>query len=156
VACPFNVPKFTWNLAAPQIVKCELCRHRGDPKQQGPLAVANPACCEVCPRDAVIYGRRADLLADAKRRIAQDPGRYEPKVYGESDAGGTEVLYLSAKGVAFQKLGLPDIGPDPAPELSESIQHGIYYGMAAPVALFGLALLAVGKNKKKGESGEEG
>jgi Fe-S-cluster-containing dehydrogenase component len=155
VACPFNVPKFTWSSALPQIVKCELCRHRGDPKKQGPLAVANPACCEVCPRDAVVYGRRADLLAEAKRRITQDPGRYEAKVYGESDAGGTEVLYLAANGVGFQRLGLPDVGPDPAPELSESIQHGIYYGMIAPVVLFGAALVAVGKNKGGGEPGEE-
>ena len=155
VACPFNVPKFTWDKVAPQIVKCELCRHRADPKRAGALAVANPACCEVCPREAVVYGKRTELLAEARRRLAESPGRYEPKVYGELDAGGTQVLYLAAKGVSFEKLGLPDVGPDPAPELSETIQHGIYYGMMAPIVLFGAALVAVGKSEKKSEPGEE-
>jgi Fe-S-cluster-containing dehydrogenase component len=153
VACPFNVPKFTWEKAAPQIVKCELCRHRGDAKKEGPLAVANPACCEVCPREAVIYGRRDDLLTEASRRIAASPERYEPKVYGEFDAGGTHVLYLAARGVGFERLGLPDVGTDPAPQLSESIQHGIYYGALAPVALFGAALFAVRPSRNDHEEG---
>src|SRR5512138_861913 len=73
IACPFNVPKFEFAAAFPSIVKCELCRHRGDPAKQGPLAVANPACAEVCPREAVAYGWRAELLAEAKRRIAAQP-----------------------------------------------------------------------------------
>src|SRR5512138_2021355 len=89
IACAFNVPKFEWYEAFPLIVKCELCRHRGDPKAAGPLAVANPACCEVCPREAVVYGTRAGLLAEARRRIAAEPGRYEAKIYGEKDGGGT-------------------------------------------------------------------
>jgi Fe-S-cluster-containing dehydrogenase component len=154
VACPFNVPKFTWDKAAPQIVKCEMCRHRADPKRGGAFAAANPACCEVCPREAVVYGLSSELLAEARRRQRAAPGRYEAKIYGESDAGGTQVLYLTAKGVSFDRLGLPDVGPEPAPELSESIQHGLYYGMIAPVALFGAALLAVGRNR--GRTDEEG
>jgi Fe-S-cluster-containing dehydrogenase component len=158
VACPFNIPKFEWGKALPvvedpKIVKCELCRHRGDPKKEGPLAVANPACCEVCPRGAVIYGLRAELLAEAKRRLAAEPDRYEPKVYGEKDAGGTAVLYLSARGMPFTALGLPDLGEAPAPELSETVQHGIYYGMLAPAALFALALSRT--FRAAGKAGEE-
>jgi Fe-S-cluster-containing dehydrogenase component len=153
VACPFNVPKFNWDKAVPQIVKCELCRHRADPKKDGPLAVANPACCEVCPRGAVIYGKRADLLAEAHRRLEATPDRYEARVYGEKDAGGTSVLYLSARGMPFQALGLPELGEAPAPELSETVQHGIYTGMIAPVALFALALSRTWKTSKHG--GEE-
>ncbi|MGA9739636.1 hydrogenase 2 operon protein HybA, partial [Candidatus Binatus sp.] len=98
MGCPFNVPKFEWSKAIPKLVKCELCRHR-IAKGQG------PACCEVCPVGAVIYGKRADLLADAHQRLAQNPGRYVPKVYGEHEAGGTQVLYLAH--VEFEKLGLP-------------------------------------------------
>ena len=160
VACAFNVPKYTWDRAFnSQIVKCELCRHRSDDKRGGVWAVANPACCEACPREAVVYGRRADLLAEARRRLAASPDRYEPKVYGEEDAGGTQVLYLSAKGVSFQRLGLPDVGPDAVPQLSETIQHGIYYGMIAPVVLFGAALVAVRKRRAQDDArsgGEEG
>lgn len=154
VACAFNVPKFGWASAAPQIVKCELCRHRADPSKPGALAVANPACCEVCPREAVVYGRRSELLSEARRRIAARPDGYEPSIYGEHDAGGTQVLYLAAKGVAFERLGLPDLGPEAAPALSESVQHGIYQGMIAPVVLLGAALVAVRRNGQRSEEGD--
>ncbi len=70
MACPFNVPKFEFDKAVPDLVKCELCRHRVEgaaltekdgfsryPKGHG------PACCEVCPREAVIYGKRDGAAA---------------------------------------------------------------------------------------------
>src|SRR5512133_1202961 len=54
IACAFNVPKFEWGSPCPKIVKCELCRGRADPSKEGPLALANPACAEVCPSEAVV------------------------------------------------------------------------------------------------------
>jgi formate dehydrogenase beta subunit len=127
VACPFNVPKFEWAKASPKIVKCELCAHR--------LAAGKePACTDACPRNAVIFGKRSELLQEAKRRIAENPSRYVPKVYGETDGGGTQVLYLSS--VPFESLGLPALGDEPAPQLARSIQHGIYRGFIAPAALY--------------------
>ena len=166
MACPFNVPKFEWAKAAPKIVKCELCRHRVEgaaltkvngfsryPKGHG------PGCAEVCPREAVISGTRDELLSEAKSRLAAYPDRYRgyregdpPRIFGEVDAGGTQVLYLSH--VPFQKLGLPDLGKEPAPEVQQTIQHGIYQGFIAPVVLYGLLGAAVFRNRKK--SGEEG
>jgi Fe-S-cluster-containing dehydrogenase component len=146
VACPFNVPKFEWNDPTPKIVKCELCRHRA----QG------PACCEVCPAQAVVYGRREDLIAEAHRRIDENPGRYVPKVYGEFDGGGTQVLYLSA--VPFEKLGLPDLGDESVPHLSETIQHGIYQGFTVPIAIYGLLAGVIWRNRRaelKQQSEEE-
>lgn len=129
VACPYGVPKFQWASNTPRIVKCELCSHR--------LAEGRePACTEVCPRHAVIFGKRADLLIEAKRRIAETPGRYVPKIYGETDGGGTQVLYLSH--VPFEKLGFPALTDEPAAQLARSIQHGVYRGFAAPLALFGV------------------
>ena len=154
VACPFEVPKFQWASAAPRIVKCELCNHR--------LAEGKePACTEVCPAKAVIYGKRTELLAEAKRRIAELPGRYQPKVFGETDAGGTQCLMLAPSNVSFGELGLPALGDEPAPELARSVQHTIYKGFAAPVALYGLLGFVMWRNRRQnrveaeGEGGKE-
>jgi Fe-S-cluster-containing dehydrogenase component len=144
VACPFNVPKFEWAKAAPRIVKCELCRHRYKDGK-------GPACAEVCPRDAVTFGKRGALVAEARRRMAARPDAYQPKIYGETDGGGTNCLYLSP--VPFKAIGLPALGTEPAPALSESIQHGIYQGFVAPVALLGALSFVTWRNRRS--SGEE-
>ncbi len=147
VACPFNVPKFEWAKAAPKIVKCELCRHR---YAEGKGA----ACAEVCPRDAVTFGKRGALLEEARRRIAARPDAYQARIFGETDGGGTNVLYLSP--VPFTTLGLPALGKEPAPALSESIQHGIYQGFVAPVALLGALSFVTWRNRRKdGDQGEK-
>ncbi|MCM2332751.1 MAG: hydrogenase 2 operon protein HybA [Anaeromyxobacteraceae bacterium] len=150
IGCPFNVPKYEWQKSLPiaedpKIVKCELCRH----DKRG------PACCEVCPRGAVIYGKRADLLAEAKRRIAAAPGKYfQDRVYGEADGGGTNVLYLSPKDVSFNALGLPTLPNEPLPALSENVQHGTYTLGIAPIALY-TALTVVQLRARKAEHKEE-
>ncbi len=158
IGCPFNVPKFEWLAAFPKIVKCELCRHRRDEKKQGPLAVANPACCEVCPREAVVFGYRKGLLAEAKRRIAADPRRYNPTIYGETEGGGTQVLYLTAADVKFTDLGFPDLPEHSNAQFSESVSHAPYLYGATPVALYLGMAWVIRRNKKKEEeaAGHEG
>jgi Fe-S-cluster-containing dehydrogenase component len=147
MVCPFEIPKFEWEKLAPKIVKCELCNHRLKEDKQ-------PGCTEVCPRHAVIYGKRTDLLAEAKRRIAENPKKYKgqkrgdpPKVYGETEAGGTQCLYLSH--VPFEKLGLPDLSPEPVPHVAQTVQHGIYQGAVAPAALYLVLGAVVFRNRKK-------
>ncbi|HTM23774.1 MAG TPA: hydrogenase 2 operon protein HybA [Vicinamibacterales bacterium] len=142
VACPYGVPKFQWSKAAPKMVKCELCNHR---LAQGKV----PACAEVCPRQAVIFGKRDELLAEAKRRIAENPGKYVQKVYGETDGGGTQCLYVSH--VPFEQIGLPALSEQSTPTLQRTIQHSIYRGFAAPVALYGLLGMVMLRNRKSGE-----
>jgi Fe-S-cluster-containing dehydrogenase component len=147
VACPFNVPKFEWQSATPCITKCEMCRHR---QAQG----REPACTEVCPRDAVIFGPLEELKAEAHRRLREHSGRYVPRVYGEHDMGGTQVLYLSA--VPFEKLGLPDKGTESVPALAEAIQHGVYQGFITPAVLYaGLAVTVVRNWRKSRELRDE-
>jgi Fe-S-cluster-containing dehydrogenase component len=143
VACPFNVPKFEWTKAAPKIVKCELCAHRLK-------AGLEPACTEVCPREAVIFGKRSDLLLEARRRIAAEPGRYVAKVYGETEGGGTQVLYLSA--VPFEHLGLPTLSDRPAPDRARTVQRSLYHGMYAPLALYGALGLVMWRNRRRSTS----
>ena len=140
VACPYNVPKFEWSKAAPRMVKCELCAHRLAQGKQ-------PACSDVCPRQAVIFGKREDLLREAHRRLAAYPDMYVQKVYGETDGGGTQCLYISH--VPFDRIGLPALGEESTPSLQRTIQHGIYKGFAAPVALYGLLGAVMLRNRRR-------
>jgi formate dehydrogenase beta subunit len=146
MACPYNVPKFEWEARNPRIVKCELCRHR---IAEGGI----PACCEVCPKEAVIYGKRTDLLAEAHKRLADHPDRYVDKVYGEHDGGGTQVLYLSH--VPFEKLGLPTLGDHAQAETTRSLQHAVLKWVVPPVVLFTLtgAVLGQLRVRREGERG---
>ncbi|GFE59184.1 hydrogenase 2 operon protein HybA [Geobacter sp. AOG1] len=140
VACSFTIPKFQWEKTLPQIVKCDLCRNT-NLREKGITA-----CAEVCPVGAITFGKRKDLLAIAHDRLQDNPGRYIHHVYGEHELGGTNHLYLSA--LSFEKLGLPTL-PDNAPaEFSEKIQHTIYKGFVAPVALYSTLCFIALKNQK--------
>lgn len=146
VACPFNIPKFEWDTPTPEIVKCEMCLHII--KEGG-----QPGCCQACPREAVIYGPYQELLEDARSRIADSPDRYwgpdpegPPRIYGENDAGGTQVLYLA--GVDFAHLGLPELGERPPALLGREIQHGVYKGFIAPAALYALLGIAIWRGRR--------
>jgi Fe-S-cluster-containing dehydrogenase component len=147
VACPFEIPKFEWESKAPLMVKCELCNHR---LAEGKL----PGCVEVCPRHAVVYGTREALLKDARQRIADHPDRYRgykdgdaPRVFGEADGGGTQCLVLSH--VPYEKLGLPALEDVSHAVLPRSLQHGVYQGMIAPIALYAVLGAVVFRNKRE-------
>jgi Fe-S-cluster-containing dehydrogenase component len=148
VACPYNVPTFEWYSATPKVVKCELCDHR---IAEGLI----PGCADACPTGAVIYGPREELLAEAHRRLEETPDKYEPKVFGETDGGGTQVLYLSQAGVSFTDLGLPDLGDRSVAHTPESVQHTIYKGFIAPVVLYGLLGAVIWRNRRAGELADE-
>jgi Fe-S-cluster-containing dehydrogenase component len=156
VACPFGIPKFEFEKAAPKLVKCELCRHRvqGAALEKGADGFTRypkghgSACAEVCPRFAVISGRRDELLGEAKRRIAESPGKYyQDRVYGESEAGGTQVLYLSH--LPFEKIGLPSYSASAVPSTAYQIQESVYKGFVAPVALYGVLAAVLFRNRAK-------
>ncbi len=90
VACPFYVPAFKYSSAfSPRIEKCIFC-YDTRLKYGRP-----PACVEACPEQALSFGKRDELLRVARRRIAENPGRYVDHIYGEHEAGGTSWLYLS-------------------------------------------------------------
>lgn len=111
VACPFNIPAYEYDEAlTPRVMKCTLCKPRID---KGQL----PGCVEICPKEALTFGTRTQLLKEARRRIDRFPGRYVDHVYGENEMGGTSWLYLS--GQAFNEIGLrEDLGVTPAPSLT--------------------------------------
>ncbi len=107
MACPYGIPRYQWDQPVPYIRKCTMCYER---VKAGGL----PACVEACPQKATIFGPRDELLAEAHRRIRTKPGKYVGKVFGETEIGGTSVIYLSdirLDFLAFKK----DLGSEPLP-----------------------------------------
>jgi len=109
VACPFEVPTFEWNEWNPRIRKCILCADR---IEKGLVT----ACAEACPTEATLFGDRQTLIAIAESRIRKNAEKYQPRMFGLFEAGGTSVFYLSA--VPFDILGFPKrITEEAPPEL---------------------------------------
>jgi len=96
MACPFDIPKFEWDKAWPKIQKCNFCWDRLEKGQE-------PACAKTCPSKAIQFGERSELLAEAYDRIQKNPDKYFGHIYGETEAGGTAVMYMTA--VPPEKVG---------------------------------------------------
>lgn len=147
-SCPFGVPQSEFDTPTPKIKKCEMCRHR---QAEGKI----PACAEVCPTGATIFGPITAINAEIARRRAMKAGeanvferrvlgsgdtherpaaQYIDHVYGEKEVGGTQFKFMS--GVSFEKLGMPNLRDKSFASESEGIQHTLYQGLIAPVAVF--------------------
>jgi formate dehydrogenase iron-sulfur subunit len=87
VACPFSVPRYEWSSTTPRVRKCQMCPHR---VSQG----LPTACAEACEVGATVFGERSALLAEAWKRISEEPDSYAQRVYGTQEAGGTSVLII--------------------------------------------------------------
>jgi formate dehydrogenase beta subunit len=146
VACPFQIPAYEYHdPLTPRVRKCTFCYERII-KEGG-----KPGCAQICPVEAITFGKRKDLLALAKQRIADSPGRYQKHIYGEFEMGGTSWLYISRE--PFSKLGFSKLPSKPAPQLTETIQHGIFSYLWGPAALFavlGGAMALFGRGHQKG------
>jgi len=94
VACPYSIPRYTWDEPVPYVRKCDMCRDRL-------LAGDQPACVDACPENALTFGDRDTLLATARARIRERPDRYMDHIWGEKEFGGTNVLYLGSVGLGF-------------------------------------------------------
>jgi formate dehydrogenase iron-sulfur subunit len=130
VACPFEIPAYEYHKAlTPRVRKCQFCTDQA--KGTG----ADPACAAACPTETLVFGKRADLLAIAHKRLEQRPDRYVQHVYGENEVGGTGWLYLTGRPI--EQIGLLNL-PGRAPALrTEAIQHGIFKYGILPVAFYG-------------------
>lgn len=130
VACPFQIPAYEYDdPLAPRVRKCEFC---------APLTAEGkpPACVAECPRQAMQFGPRQELIRLAHHRIDEQPGRYVDHVYGEHEVGGTSWIYLSP--TPFEQNGFVRLGREAPPALTETIQHGVFrYGLP-PALLYGV------------------
>lgn len=77
-----------------------------------------PACVENCPAEALLFGKRRDLIEIARTRIYAEPEKYNHSIYGEHEVGGTGVLYIAS--VPFEELGFrKDLGTKSYPEYNK-------------------------------------
>ena len=159
IACPYNIPKFEFDKAFPEIIKCQMCSHL---QAEGGI----PGCCEFCPTGASVFGDVTELIKEAKNRLSLSENstysypvetmngqkqlkkvkKYINYIYGENESGGTQYLILSAN--PFEKLGLPTLPKSSAAVKSETIQHSAYKGMIAPIVLLGGLLFAAHRSVK--------
>jgi formate dehydrogenase iron-sulfur subunit len=117
ISCPFGIPKFDYNSSNPKIMKCRMCFEK---LQDGQM----PTCVENCPAEALLFGKRRDLIEIAKERIYTDPENYHHAIYGEHEVGGTGVIYLAS--VPFEELGLrTDLGTVPYPEYTKTFLYSV-------------------------------
>ncbi len=149
IACPFEIPTYTYDEAfSPRIMKCTMCHPR---VIEGKL----PGCVEACPKEALTFGKRTDLIKIARERIQKYPDRYVNHIYGEHEMGGTSWLYLS--GVPFKELGMrEDLGISPAPELTAGALGSVPMIVGLwPVLLTGIYAITKRKEKISKEEQEQ-
>lgn len=138
MACPWGVPKWQWDEPFPFIQKCDMC-------YDWVIRGVEPACVQACEVDALFFGKRIELLKEAKKRIAE--GGYVDYIYGEKEAGGTCILYISD--VPFEELRFKEVLKSKYPELTEA------YLSKMPLTITGMLLgltglyLFVGRRRKK-------
>ena len=151
VACPFEIPAYEYHdPVTPRVMKCTFCFERIS--REGGL----PGCAGICPVEAITFGRRDTVMAEAKRRLKENPGKYIHHIYGEKEVGGTSWIYISE--VPFEKLGFPELPDHPTPQLAETLQHGLFSYLWSPIVLFGVLGAIMNRNEKKAKAhgaGEE-
>jgi formate dehydrogenase iron-sulfur subunit len=143
VSCPFDIPKFEYYSSNPKIEKCNMCYSR---LSEGKV----PACVENCPAEALVFGKRRDLIKEARKRIALNPEQYADHIYGDNEAGGTGFLYIA--GVPFDELGFnKSIQTKSYPELSK----GFLYSVPTIFVLWPAILLGLREATKTNHSNAE-
>ena len=130
IACPFQIPAYTYdNPYSPVVRKCTMCFDRIT--KEGGV----PGCVEICPVEAMTFGKRSDLIALARERIRENQGKYVNHIYGEHEAGGTCWLYISPK--SFEEVGFrTDIGTTPYPALTKTFLSAVPLVLIIWPALF--------------------
>ena len=148
IACPFYVPTYDYySVLNPLVYKCTMCAPR----------IANgllPGCVQSCPKDALTFGKRSELLNIARERILNNPGMYVDHIYGENEMGGTNWLYLSP--VPHKFLDQPELGKTSAPELTSGALGSV--AMVAglwPVLLGGAYVISKRRSKTAAEEQHE-
>ena len=142
ISCPFGIPRFEYDSPNPKIQKCRMCFELLREGQK-------PVCVDSCPMEALIFGKRRDLLKIAKTRIYNNPDVYYDKIYGEHEVGGTALLYLSA--VPYEEVEMrTDLGTTSYPEYTKTF----LYSVPAVLILWPALLLGLYNASSEGKKKE--
>ncbi len=126
-ACPFDVPVMANGVAT----KCDGCR---DVVRAG----GTPWCVTTCPSNALLFGDRNEIAAEAHARASTMRAKYpNAQVYGERQADGLGVLMVLPD--EPEAMGLP-LDPE-IPTVTEAWQD-----FAQPIGLgaMGVSILGAG------------
>jgi formate dehydrogenase iron-sulfur subunit len=133
LACPMHVPRYEWEETHPTMRKCSMCFARLEQGRQ-------PAC------------------AAAKSLTVRGNGRYLPRVWGESEWGGTSVLYVSD--VDLTPAGWVKPATEPIPALTDPlIEKTPFIGGGVALVLWGVGaiiqrrmrLMGAGEDRREGD-----
>ena len=102
-----------------------------------------------------MFGKREDLIREARKRIQKHPDRYIDHIYGEHEMGGTSWLYLSK--VPFKEIGMrEDLGTTSAPQLTSGALSAVPIVVGLwPVFLTGIYAISKRKDKVAEEETQE-
>ena len=117
IACPFEIPRYSWEDTVPYVQKCDLCYERVTSEGK------RPACVEACPTEATIFGEREELLEEARKRLAAEPGKYIQRIRGEREVGGTSVLHISGVDINLTDLDTSVLDETPMPGRTFKVLH---------------------------------
>jgi hypothetical protein len=129
--------------------KCDRCYQRMD---RGEL----PACIEACPEEVQTIGPREEIVRQA-HRLAERTSGY---IYGETENGGTNTLYVSP--VPFEEIErVIDNGPgkphmQPVKDRMGQAENLTTALLIAPLAGLAAAVGRIAKGMKLADSPEEG
>jgi formate dehydrogenase iron-sulfur subunit len=148
VACPFEIPAYEYHdPITPRVMKCTFCYERVQSENK------LPGCAEICPVEAITFGRRSDLLTVAHQRIQKNPGRisimYTARKRWAAPAGCTCLA------VPFERLGFNTLPEKPMPRLAETIQHSLFSYLWSPIVLFGMLGGVMWASKDKGDRADK-
>ncbi len=90
--CPFDIPRLRKNTftGAAVMDKCHFCQEL---VFQGEV----PACVKSCPRDALLFGPREDMIAEGEKRAAAiriSEKHPHASLYGVEELGGLGIIYV--------------------------------------------------------------
>jgi len=144
MACPYGIPRYDWDQTVPYVRKCTLCEER---IRRG----AQPACTTACPTQATIFGDRDQLIAEARRRIRENPGKYVDRIWGAEEAGGVSVVYISNVDLSFLTRG-QRLNQTPVPETTKLAMNAVPFTFAGVLAAMAGLHWIIERRSKAGQS----